>query len=56
MTRELLVVIDLGSVIRVDSPTHLIDECTFYEKMENERWERSNLISMLIIKRPFWNH
>ena len=42
---------DLDLVFRVDSPAPVFDLSTSDQKREFERWERSNRMCMMIIKR-----
>ena len=42
---------DLDLALRVDSPTPITDLSTSDQKREFERWERSNRMCMMIIKR-----
>ena len=44
-------VMDLDLALRVDSPAPVTDLSTSDQKREFERWERSNRICMMIIKR-----
>ena len=42
---------DLDLALTVDSPTLVTDLSTFDQKREFERWERSNRLCMMIMKR-----
>ncbi|XP_070049410.1 uncharacterized protein [Nicotiana tomentosiformis] len=42
---------DLDLALRVDSPPPLIDKSTSNEKREMERWERSDRMCMMIMKK-----
>ena len=44
-------VMDLDLAIRTDSPTALSDKSTPDEKKDMEKWEKSNRMSLMIIKR-----
>ena len=45
-------VMDLDLDLRVDQPDPLTHESTFDKKREMEKWERSNRMSLMIMKRP----
>nr|XP_027120456.1 uncharacterized protein LOC113737422 [Coffea arabica] len=42
---------DLDLALRIDSPLPLTDQSTSDEKRNNERWERSNRLCLMIIKK-----
>ncbi|XP_027096049.1 uncharacterized protein [Coffea arabica] len=42
---------DLDLALRIDSPPPLTDQSTSDEKRNNERWERSNRLCLMIIKK-----
>ncbi|XP_024022991.1 uncharacterized protein LOC112092055 [Morus notabilis] len=42
---------DLNLALRVDSPTPLIDKSASDEKRDMERWEKSNRICMMTMKK-----
>ncbi|KAI6705862.1 hypothetical protein NL676_008824, partial [Syzygium grande] len=44
-------VMDLDLVLRIDSPTPLNDQSTSDQKRDMERWERSNRMCMMIMKK-----
>ncbi|XP_071933740.1 uncharacterized protein [Coffea arabica] len=44
-------VMDLDLALRNDSPPSLTDQSTSDEKRNNERWERSNRLCLMIIKK-----
>ncbi|KAF2308727.1 hypothetical protein GH714_014606 [Hevea brasiliensis] len=44
-------VMDLDLALRVSKPANLIDKSTSDEKRELEKWEKSNHISLVVIKR-----
>ncbi|XP_024025573.1 uncharacterized protein LOC112092787, partial [Morus notabilis] len=44
-------VMDLDLALRVDSPTPLTDKSTFNEKRDIKRWEKSNRMCMMIMKK-----
>jgi transposase InsO family protein len=44
-------VMDLDLALRVDQPTALTDKSTSDDKREMEKWERSNRISLMVMKR-----
>ena len=43
-------VMDLDLALRVDQPDPLTDESTSDQKREMEKWERSNRMSLMIMK------
>ncbi|XP_057984583.1 uncharacterized protein LOC131169380 [Hevea brasiliensis] len=43
-------VMDLDLALRVPKPANLTDNCTSNEKREMEKWEKSNRISLMVIK------
>ncbi len=44
-------VMDLDLALRVPKPANLTDKSTSDEKREMEKWEKSNHISLMVIKR-----
>ena len=44
-------VMDLDLALRVDSPPPLTDKSTFDEKRDMERWEKSNRLCIMIMKK-----
>ena len=44
-------VMDLDLTLRIDSPAPLTDKSTSDEKRDMERWEKSNRICMMIMKK-----
>ena len=44
-------IMDLDLALRVSSPVSLIDESSFDEKRDIERWEKSNRMCLMIIKK-----
>ena len=46
----------LDLALRVSSPTPLTVESSSDEKRDIERWEKSNRMCLMIIKRPFRKH
>ena len=44
-------VMDLDLALRVDQPDGLTDESTLDDKREMEKWERSNRMSLMVMKR-----
>ena len=43
-------VMDLDLALRVDQPDPLTHESTSYQKREMEKWEKSNHMSLMIMK------
>ena len=43
-------VIDLDLALRIDCPTEITKESSSHSKREMEKWERSNRISLMVMK------
>ena len=49
-------VMDLDLALRVSSPAPLTIECPSDEKRDIEKWEKSNRMCLMIIKKAFQKH